>query len=236
MSLNFDPETTGARTGTITVSSNASNSPTVIAVTGTGYDTGYIEASATSLTFGPQSVATTSAPQLVTLTNTGDESAALTIQYNYLGTDFYAEDNCPSQLAPGASCVAQVTFTPTQAGLRTGVLYVTGGGATNPYIPLSGTGLAAGATGTASFSATALQFGTQTVGTTTPAPGQYVYLENNGSVPFTVTGITVSGDFSIYSNQCGALPFQLSRARLMLRLHALYAFSGRLAHRKPHLH
>ena len=179
--------------------------------TGTGYDTAYTEASATSLTFAPQTVSTTSAPQLVTLTNNGDETAALVIQYHYLGTDFYAEDNCPSQLAPGASCVAQVTFTPTQAGLRTGVLYVTGGpGATNLYIPLSGTGLASGAAGPPVSALPLCNLAAETVGTTTPAPGQYVYLENNGSVPFTVTGITVSGDFSIYSNQCGALPFQLA--------------------------
>ena len=101
-----------------------------------------------------------------------------------------------------------MTFTPTQAGLRTGVLYVTGGGGPELSIPLSGTGLASGAAGTASFSAPSLNFGSETVGQTTTYQG--VYLENNGTVPFTVTGITVSGDFSIYSNQCGAPPFQLA--------------------------
>ncbi len=210
LSLNFDPGGPGVVTGTVTVNSNASDSPLVIALTGTGADGAFTEASATSLTFGPQNVSTTSAQQLVTLTNSGTETAALSIYYPYLGTDFYAEDNCSSQLVPGASCVASVTFTPTRAGLRTATLYVQGGGGPTISIPLSGTGLAAGATGTVNFSSPALQFGSQTVGTTTAAPGQLVYINNTGSVPVTVSAITASGDFSIYSNGCGAVPFQLA--------------------------
>jgi hypothetical protein len=210
LNLNFDPGATGTRTGTVTVTSNASDSPLVIPVTGTGYDTDYTVASAASLSFGSLSVGGASAPQQVTLTNIGNETATLNIYYYYylLGTSFYADDNCPTQLAPGASCVAEVTFAPTQAGLNTGTLYITGGGGPTIYIPLSGTGLPAGATGAVTFSSPTLQFGSEGVGQTTSY--QSVHLENNSSVPFTVTGITVSGDFSIYTNQCGTTPFELA--------------------------
>ena len=208
LTLNFDPNVSGTRTGMVTVNSNASNSPTVISVTGNGTDTEITQASATSLSFGTQNVGTTSPPQLVTLTNVGDVTASLTIYYPYLGTDFYAEDNCSSPLPPGASCVAQVTFTPTQAGLRTGTLLVQGSGQGNISIPLSGTGLPSGVDGTVSFSAPALNFGSETVGQTTTY--QSTYLENNGSVPITLTAITVSGDFLLYQSNCGTLPAQIN--------------------------
>jgi hypothetical protein len=208
LALNFTPGQPGTRTGTITVNSNASNSPITIPVTGTGTITEFTQASATSLTFGTQNVGTTSAPQLVTLTNIGDATASLTIYYPYLGTDYYAEDDCSNPLPPGGSCVAEVTFTPTQAGLRTGTLLVQGSGQGNVSIPLSGTGVAVGNAGTVNFSAPALDFGSETVGSTTTYQG--VYLENKGSVPFTVTAIAASGDFSIYSTNCPAVPFQMA--------------------------
>ena len=208
LSLNFQPTVAGTRVGTITVNSNASDSPTVISVTGNGVDTDFTEASATSLSFSPQNVGTISAPQLVTLTNVGDETASLSIYVPYLGTDFTAVDTCSTPLAPGGTCVAQVNFAPTQTGLRTGTLYVQGGGGPTISIPLTGTGLGAGATGTLSFNAASLDFGSLTVGSTTTYQGLSVV--NNSNVPITLSSITASGDFAIYSTNCGTLPIQLS--------------------------
>lgn len=208
LAVNFLPAVAGTRSGTVSVSSNASNSPTVIAVTGTGTDTPFVQASATTLSFGTQNVSTTSAPQLVTLTNIGDETALLSIYTPYLGVDFLAQSNCSSPLAPGASCVAEVTFLPTQAGLRTGTLYIQGTGLVTISIPLSGTGLPSGAAGVVGFSAPSLNFGTLTVGSTTTYQGASI--QNLGSVPVTLTAITVSGDFSLYSTTCGTLPAQLA--------------------------
>jgi len=207
ISINFAPTESGQRAGTITVNSNASDSPTVISVTGNGVDDTYTVASTTALTFSSQNVGSTSAPQLVTLTNLGDETASLSIYVPYLGSDYTATDNCPSQLAPGASCLAEVKFTPTQAGLRQGTLYIQGGGPVIS-IPLTGTGVASGVGGTVSFSAPSLQFGSLAVGTTSAYQG--VYVENNSNVPFTISAIAASGDFAIYSTNCGALPIQLN--------------------------
>ena len=207
VSINFSPTAPGARAGTISVNSNAGDSPTVIAVTGTGVDSTYTTASTSALTFNSQNVGSASTPQLVTLTNRGDESASLSIYAPSLGIDYAATTNCPSQLAPGNSCVAEVTFIPTQAGLRQGTLYIQGGGAAI-LIPLTGTGVPSGAGGTISFSASSLQFGSLPVGQTSAYQG--VYVQNISSIPFSVSSIAASGDFAIYSTNCGTLPIQLA--------------------------
>jgi hypothetical protein len=209
ISINFAPTAPGQRAGTISVNSNASDSPTVISVTGNGVDNAYTVASATALTFNSQNVGTSSSPQLVTLTNLGDATAVLNIYAPYLGPDYAATDNCPSQLAPSGSCVVEVIFTPTQAGLRQGTLYIQGGGGPTISIPLNGTGAANGAVGTIGFNAPSFQFGTQVVGTTSAY--QNVYVENNSNVPFSISSIATSGDFSIYSTNCGTLPIQLNQ-------------------------
>src|SRR5437016_7483933 len=79
----------------------------------------------TSLGFGNQLLATTSAPMTVTLTNTG--AAALTINSFAPSGDFAATSTgasaCPTSpatLAAGGTCTINVTFTPTAEGTRTG--------------------------------------------------------------------------------------------------------------------
>jgi hypothetical protein len=73
-----------------------------------------------SLSFGTQALGTVSAKQSVTVTNTGN--AVLTIGGVYLlpagETAFSAYNGCDStpNLAPGANCSIQVTFSPTVAG------------------------------------------------------------------------------------------------------------------------
>jgi len=207
VTVNFQPNEAGTRVGTLTVTSNASNSPIIVPLTGTGVDNDFLTQSANSLTFASQTVATSSAPQTVTLTNIGTTTATLNV-YMQNGTDFSVLNGCAIPLPPGSSCQIVTTFTPTEAGLRTDTIYATfPEAAAYIYIPVSGTGLPGGATGTVNFSATAIDFGSEPVGQTTTYQG--VYLENNSSDPFTVTAITASGDFSIYSTNCGAVPFVL---------------------------
>jgi Putative Ig domain/Abnormal spindle-like microcephaly-assoc'd, ASPM-SPD-2-Hydin/Immunoglobulin domain/Protein of unknown function (DUF1565) len=96
--------------------------------------------SATSLTFGSQTVGTSSAAQLLTLTNSG--SATLTFSTSVSG-DFALAGlgTCGSSLAAGMSCTMSVNFTPTAAGARTGTLTLTDNASNSPQtISLSGTG------------------------------------------------------------------------------------------------
>ncbi|MFC7275708.1 choice-of-anchor D domain-containing protein [Paractinoplanes rhizophilus] len=102
-----------------------------------------LAASPNSLTFGSQSLNTTSAGQQVTVTNSGNAAAT---SFAVAVTGDYAQSNtCGTSLAAGASCTVTVTFRPTASGTRTGTLTASGGGATTA-VTLTGTG--AGATST----------------------------------------------------------------------------------------
>ena len=93
-----------------------------------------------SLQFAPRLVGTTSPPQKATMTNSG--SATLTIASIVASGDFAQTNNCGQALAPQASCTIDVTFTPTQKGVRTGAVFVTDSDSTSSpqKIKLSGTG------------------------------------------------------------------------------------------------
>jgi hypothetical protein len=95
--------------------------------------------SPTSLTFSNQAVGTTSSVQSVTLTNSGN--AALTITGVATIGDFGQTNACGSSLA-AAHCSINVTFTPTTAGTRLGMLTTTNAGGSPDGVTLSGTGVA----------------------------------------------------------------------------------------------
>src|SRR5262249_25305810 len=121
ISVTFTPTTTGTRTGSVTVTDDARNSPQSVSLSGNGVPPPpppLVVLSTNSLNFGNQQVGTTSAPQNVTLTNNG--SATLTITTIVASGDFAETDNCFGSVGPGASCNIAVTFTPTAAGPRSG--------------------------------------------------------------------------------------------------------------------
>ena len=97
--------------------------------------------SATSLTFAPQLLTTTSSPQAVTINNTGSTALQI-IPFTLIG-DYSETDNChnSSGIAAGKSCTIHISFTPTAQGTRSGQLTVTSNDAASPTtIHLSGTG------------------------------------------------------------------------------------------------
>ena len=142
MSVKFTPTATGSRTGTLTVTSNASNSPTTVALSGTGTSaaTASLSASPSSLTFGSTTVGSPSAVQNVTITNTG--GAAATVSGVASTGDFSQTSTCAgSTIAAGATCTVAVTFQPTATGARTGSVTVTSNATNSPTtVALSGTG------------------------------------------------------------------------------------------------
>lgn len=79
--------------------------------------------SPTSLTFGAQAANTTSAPQALTLSNTG--TASLPINSIEIAMFFAQSNNCGQSVAPGASCSIEVTFDPTMAtGIVAGTIEI----------------------------------------------------------------------------------------------------------------
>src|SRR5438270_54170 len=180
INVTFTPAALGARTGTLSVADNAGGSPQIIMLSGNG-TAPVVGLAPTSLGFGNQPLATTSAPMTVTLTNTG--TAALTISSFAASGDFTATSTgasaCPTSpatLAAGANCTINVTFTPTTSGARTGTLSVADDADGSPQtFPLSGNGTAP-AVGLAPMS---LDFGNQLLATTS-AP-MTITLTNTGT-------------------------------------------------------
>ena len=92
-----------------------------------------------NLSFGGQMVGTTSSTQMVTLTNPGQSSFAITT----IGVsgDFSETNNCGAALAAGANCTITVAFKPTASGTRTGTLSVSDNASGSPQtVGLSGSG------------------------------------------------------------------------------------------------
>lgn len=101
-----------------------------------------VQLSAANLTFGNQTVGTTSATQPVMLTNTG--TASLVISGIATSGDFAESNNCGGSVTAGSSCTISVTFTPTTMGTRPGTLSISDNAAGSPQsVVLSGTGVAA---------------------------------------------------------------------------------------------
>ena len=208
INVTFTPSATGTRTGTLTVSDNASGSPQTVGLTGTGASAPAPVAgvSPTSLAYASQIVGTTSAAQAVTLSNTGNAALSIT-SIAVTGTnagDFAQTNNCGTSVAAGASCTINVTFTPAATGTRTGTLTITDNASGSPQtVGLTGTGGSVSAPAV-SLSPTNLTFASQTVGTTSTA--QAVTLSNTGSAPLSITSIAITGtnagDFG-QTNNCG---------------------------------
>ncbi len=145
ISVTFTPTALGGRTGTLTVSDSASNSPQTTTLSGTG--TAPVSLSPASLTFASLLIGTASAKKSVTLKN--NQTIPLTISGISTSGDFaQASTTCPlspNTLAAGATCAVSVTFTPTTLGTRTGNLTITDSTSTSPQIvSLSGTGTLTG--------------------------------------------------------------------------------------------
>jgi hypothetical protein len=151
----------------------------------------------TSVLLSPQALAYTnplftgiaSAPQTTTLNNVGSAPLAIS-SVSITGTnagDFAQTNNCPSTLAPNASCQISVTFKPTAGGARSANLQVAYNTTGSPQtVPLSGTGLdfALAVSGKTTATVTVTQAATYTI-SVTPEGGfhQTVAFTCSGALP-----------------------------------------------------
>jgi subtilase family serine protease len=142
VNVTFTPTAVGSRAAAIVVNNNNTNdaSPTV-ALSGMGIASApAVTLSPPSLTFGPQKVGTTSPPQTITLSNTGNAIMNLA-SISVGGQDFAETNNCASSLAAGASCTITVNFTPKDVGQVSATLYLDDdAGSNTQYAMLNGTG------------------------------------------------------------------------------------------------
>jgi hypothetical protein len=193
----FTPTAPGSRFGTILLGDNASGSPHLINMVGDG-SSPVVTLSALSLTFTSLPVGQTSAPQTITVSNTGN--ATLNISSIAVTGSFASTNTCPSALAFGSSCEIQVTVTPIVGGALTGTLTLTDDAPDSPQIiPLSGSGYVT----TGTVTPAALTFPSTALGSTSVA--QIVTVKNTGTVAMTVTGVTLTGAFA-QTNTCTSVP------------------------------
>jgi hypothetical protein len=136
--VTFTPTQLGARTGTLSITDNASDSPQTVSLSGTG--TAQATLTPTSETYAAQTVGTTSAAKVLTLAN--KQSVALTGISPVATGDFsVSSTTCSSSLVAKASCKISVVFKPTAIGPRTGQLQVSDTAAGSPQTAsLTGTG------------------------------------------------------------------------------------------------
>jgi len=98
-----------------------------------------------ALSFASLLMGKMSAAQTVAVTNTGLVTLIISnISIGGTNADDYAQTNsCGNPLKPGESCVIKVTFTPTEAGMRTATLAIADNGFGGSHsVALSGTGAA----------------------------------------------------------------------------------------------
>lgn len=206
--VQFAPARTGARGGSLAVSSDA-GAPALVALSGLGV-TPALGTGPTSLSFDPRVVGAASPTGTVTLTNPG--TAPLRISALTAGGDYrVGATTCPlaapGALAPGASCSVEVGFTPGGPGARPGALTVSSDVPGGPYtVALRGEGLAPELT----LDAAALNFGGQRAGTS--AVSRTVTVANTGGAPLGLGAIAVGGAaFSRAGGSCpAALPATLA--------------------------
>jgi len=155
-----------------------------------------LTASARIVSFEDRAVKSTSAPQFVTITNSGKSELKLS-QVASDSEDFTLLHNCalaPEVMAPGASCSISIRFTPSAIGSRDGNLTIKL--ADDPVealsIPLQGNGVAS----SVELSQTYLTFRTLLVGLSSMP--QFVQVTNHSRTESVkISAISVSTDFSL---------------------------------------
>ena len=185
------------------IESDAGSSPDFIDLTGTVTPTTVAAPSSvaplvsfttsqSSLTFEATSGGNVSAPQSLTLSNTG--TATLHIGHIATTPDFAITSLCAT-LVPGASCPLTVTFTPQASSSQTvtqvaSAIEITSDSSTSlEFVSLSGTATPPGL----ALSPVALDFGPVLVGSSATLP---IHITNGSHNPAIFQSLKVTGDYS----------------------------------------
>ena len=202
LTASFTPATTGSATGTLTVTSNATNSPTTIALSGTGVQSSsptppsppgrgnqpQISVTPGSASFGSVNPGTTGM-QTLTISNPGNADL-IVIQASLSGASFaFSGLTLPMVVPPGGSSPFAVSFTPAAAGAYSGTLTLMNNSRTPAMgVSLSGAGVAQVLQ--LSASPNALSFGNVATGTSAI---QTVTLTNTGNASVSLSQATMTG-------------------------------------------
>lgn len=142
------PTAAGARSGSVTVTSNAPNSPGTITLSANGVQSKALLTPKT-LSFGSITQGSSTSSQVVSLAQTVTLIDVGTAPLNITGISsgdpaFTQTNNCPAALAVGASCTITVNFAPSNAQQYSSTLTLASDGASSgdSQVAVSGTGVA----------------------------------------------------------------------------------------------
>ena len=142
---NFLPASVGAASGRLSIASNASATPTSVALSGSGIAATYtLNVSPTSLNFGSVTTGTSSTSQNVAVTNTGNSKVGIS-QIAVSGTGYSVTGgSAPVTLSPSQTLTLTTQFNPTAAGSSSGNISIASNATGSPAaVSLSGTGVVA---------------------------------------------------------------------------------------------
>jgi hypothetical protein len=197
--VQFNPAAAGAVTGSVSVVSNAPNSPAIVGLSGTGVTaTQALTFSTTSIAFGSVS-AGSSATQSLTLTNSGNSSVTVS-QISETGSGFSLTGaGTPVTLSAGQKMTFDVVFSPSAAGSDSGSVAVTSNASGSPKtIALSGTGVQVSHSVTLSWTASTSTVSGYNIYRTAVSGSGYAKI-NSGLIPgLTYTDTTVQAGTTYY--------------------------------------
>jgi hypothetical protein len=187
MQIQFAPKSAGAVSGSLSVTSDASNSPVSVSLTGAGTQ-GQLAASPGTIAFGNVAV-NGSTSQTVTLSNAGSASVIIS-QATASGAGFSLSGlNVPATVNAGGNISFTVVFAPTIAGSASGSVQITSN-ASNPSLMISLGGFGTSSTPMLSSNPTSVTFGDVAAGQSTSSN---VSVTNTGSSTVTITQVTGPG-------------------------------------------
>ena len=213
-SFTFVPNREGALETTFVITSNLSNSPTQITLSGVGTPRPRpsIALSNTIGRFADQIIGTQSVVQTITVSNVGDAvlnlgsiaiSGANAADFNFVSSTQTQCNRDGQLLNPGATCQVLLAFNPSTLGAKAARLQLPSdalNAATINAVELSGIGIAAPVP-QATLLTTAIGFGNAVLAG--GAAPQSIVLTNTGTAPLLISSIVALGDFT-QTNNCGA--------------------------------
>ena len=209
LTVTFSPAALGARGGTLSIASDASNGTAVLALAGTGVPVPAPQVSLTPalLDFGTQTVGGIYPARRIHLANTGTADLAIAaIAVEGAGYASVSAVACPPVLSAGASCDVDIAFAPLAATSYAAAMRVSSNAVGSPHTTqLRGVGTTAAVPVLSWVPAvTALDFGTVSAGSLSPV--QSVTLKNLGPGGVNLTVLNAIGNdassFSVVGGTC----------------------------------
>jgi len=220
--VQYAPTSAGAVTGSVTVVSNAPNSPSAVSLSGTGVAAAYtLSVNPSSLSFGSVTNGST-ASQSFSVTNTGNATVSIS-GVSAAGSGFsISSGGSAVSLSPNQSTSVSVQFAPTVAGSANGVVSVASNATGSNGVTLSGTGVAPQVSHNVALNwgASSSSVAGYNVYRSSVSGGSYTKVNSSllGGVSFTdsnvqsgqtyyyvATSVDSSGSESVYSNEVPAV-------------------------------